>query len=86
MARPRILLLDEPSLGLSPLIVQEMFGAIRRVNEEAGTAVLLVEQNVATALRVAHRAYVLEEGRMVAEGTPDELMSRDEIRRAYLGV
>jgi branched-chain amino acid transport system ATP-binding protein len=86
MARPRILLLDEPSLGLSPLIVQEMFAAIRRVNEEAGTAVLLVEQNVATALRVAHRAYVLEEGRMVAEGTPDELMSRDEIRRAYLGV
>jgi branched-chain amino acid transport system ATP-binding protein len=86
LARPRILLLDEPSLGLSPLIVQEMFGAIRRVNEEAGTAVLLVEQNVATALRVAHRAYVLEEGRMVAEGTPDELMSRDEIRRAYLGV
>ncbi len=86
MARPRILLLDEPSLGLSPLIVQEVFAAIRRVNEEAGTAVLLVEQNVATALRVAHRAYVLEEGRMVAEGTPDELMSRDEIRRAYLGV
>ena len=85
MARPRLLLLDEPSLGLSPLIVQEMFGAIRRVNE-AGTAVLLVEQNVATALRVAHRAYVLEEGRMVAEGTPDELMRRDEIRRAYLGV
>ena len=85
MARPRILLLDEPSLGLSPLIVHEMFQAIQRVNE-AGTAVLLVEQNVATALRVAHRAYVLEEGRMVAEGTPDELMSRDEIRRAYLGV
>jgi branched-chain amino acid transport system ATP-binding protein len=85
MARPRLLLLDEPSLGLSPLIVQEMFGAIRRVNE-SGTAVLLVEQNVATALRVAHRAYVLEEGRMVAQGTPDELMSRDEIRRAYLGV
>jgi branched-chain amino acid transport system ATP-binding protein len=85
MARPRLLLLDEPSLGLSPLIVTEMFGAIRRVNDE-GTAVLLVEQNVASALRVAHRAYVLEEGRMVAEGTPDELMQRDEIRRAYLGV
>ena len=85
MARPRLLLLDEPSLGLSPLIVQELFGAIRRVNRE-GTAVLLVEQNVATALRVAHRASVLEEGRMVAEGTPDELMQRDEIRRAYLGV
>ena len=76
---------DEPSLGLSPLIVHEVFGAIRRVNEE-GTSVLLVEQNVAMALRVAHRAYVLEEGRMVAEGTPDALMQRDEIRRAYLGV
>jgi len=86
MARPRLLLLDEPSLGLSPLIVQEVFAAIRRVNEEAGTSVLLVEQNVATALRVAHRAYVLEEGRVVAEGTPDALMQRDEIRRAYLGV
>ena len=85
MARPRLLLLDEPSLGLSPLIVTEVFGAIRRVNDE-GTAVLLVEQNVASAMRVAHRAYVLEEGRMVAEGTPDELMQRDEIRRAYLGV
>jgi branched-chain amino acid transport system ATP-binding protein len=85
MARPRLLLLDEPSLGLSPLIVDEMFGAIRRVNDE-GTAVLLVEQNVSMALRVAQRAYVLEQGRMVAEGTPDELMQRDEVRRAYLGV
>jgi branched-chain amino acid transport system ATP-binding protein len=85
MARPRLLLLDEPSLGLSPLIVGEMFNAIARVHAE-GTAVLLVEQNVATALRVADRAYVLEEGRMVAEGTPDDLMQRDEIRRAYLGV
>jgi branched-chain amino acid transport system ATP-binding protein len=85
MARPRLLLLDEPSLGLSPLIVHEMFAAIRRVNAE-GTAVLLVEQNVTMALRVAQRAYVLEEGRMVAEGTPDALMQRDEVRRAYLGV
>jgi branched-chain amino acid transport system ATP-binding protein len=85
MARPRLLLLDEPSLGLSPLIVSEMFGAIARVHRE-GTSVLLVEQNVATALRVAERAYVLEEGRMVAEGTPDDLMQRDEMRRAYLGI
>ena len=85
MARPKLLLLDEPSLGLSPLIVHEMFAAIRRVNEQ-GTAVLLVEQNVAMALRVSQRAYVLEEGRMVADGTPDELMQRDEMRRAYLGV
>jgi len=85
MARPRLLLLDEPSLGLSPLIVSEMFSAVQRVHRE-GTSVLLVEQNVATALRVADRAYVLEEGRMAAEGTPDALMQRDEIRRAYLGV
>ncbi|MBL8343645.1 MAG: ABC transporter ATP-binding protein [Rubrivivax sp.] len=85
MARPKLLLLDEPSLGLSPLIVTELFAAIQRVHRE-GTAVLLVEQNVATAMRVADRAYVLEEGRMVAEGTPEALMQRDEIRRAYLGV
>ena len=85
MARPRLLLLDEPSLGLSPLIGSEVFAAVRRVNAE-GTAVLLVEQNVAVALRVADRAYVLKEGRMVAEGTPDALMQRDEIRRAYLGA
>ena len=85
MARPRLLLLDEPSLGLSPLIVTELFAALQRVHRE-GTAVLLVEQNVATALRVADRVYVLEEGRMIAEGTPDALMQRDEIRLAYLGV
>jgi branched-chain amino acid transport system ATP-binding protein len=85
MARPRLLLLDEPSLGLSPLIVQQLFGAIRRVNDD-GTAMLLVEQNVATALRVADRAYVLEEGRIVAAGTPEVLMQRDDIRRVYLGV
>ena len=85
MARPRLLLLDEPSLGLSPLIVSEVFATIQRVHRE-GTAVLLVEQNVATALRVASRAYVMEAGRMAAEGTPDELMQRDDIRRAYLGV
>ena len=85
MARPRLLLLDEPSLGLSPLIVQEVFAAVGRVNA-SGTAVLLVEQNVSMALRVAHRAYVLEEGRMVAEGTPEALLQRDEVRLAYLGV
>jgi branched-chain amino acid transport system ATP-binding protein len=85
MALPRLLLLDEPSLGLSPLIVNELFTAIGRVNAE-GTAVLLVEQNVSMALHVADRAYVLEQGRIVADGTPDDLMKRDEIRRAYLGV
>ena len=85
MARPRLLLLDEPSLGLSPLIVREMFGAIRRVNQE-GMSVLLVEQNVAMAMQVATRAYVLEEGRVVAEGMPHTLMQRPEIQRAYLGA
>jgi branched-chain amino acid transport system ATP-binding protein len=85
MTRPRLLLLDEPSLGLSPLIVRELFGAIVRINRE-GTSVLLVEQNVMMALHVAHRAYVLEEGRMVADGAPNEVLERDEMRRAYLGV
>ena len=85
MARPRLLLLDEPSLGLSPLIVHELFSAVQRINAE-GTAVLLVEQNVAPALRIARRAYVLDEGRVVAEGAPEALLARDELRRAYLGV
>jgi branched-chain amino acid transport system ATP-binding protein len=85
MTRPRLLLLDEPSLGLSPLVVHEMFGAIRRVNAD-GVSVLLVEQNVAMAMQVAMRAYVLEEGRVVAEGTPHDLMQQPEIQRAYLGA
>jgi branched-chain amino acid transport system ATP-binding protein len=84
MAAPRFLLLDEPSLGLSPLIVHEMFHAIREINME-GVAVLLVEQNVAMALKLARRGYVLDEGRMVAEGEPAALMARPEIQKAYLG-
>jgi branched-chain amino acid transport system ATP-binding protein len=85
MARPRLLLLDEPSLGLSPLIVAAMFEAIRRINAQ-GVSVLLVEQNVEVALSLSDRAYVLEEGRIVAEGEPDDLLARPEIQRAYLGV
>jgi len=85
MARPRLLLLDEPSLGLSPLIVHDMFAAIRRINA-AGMSVLMVEQNVVMAMEVSTRAYVLEEGRIVAEGAPAELLARPEIQRAYLGV
>ena len=85
MARPRLLLLDEPSLGLSPLIVHDLFAAIRRINA-SGVSVLLVEQNVAMAMEVSQRAYVLEEGRMVAEGTPQALLAQPEIARAYLGV
>ena len=85
MARPKLLLLDEPSLGLSPLIVQEMFKAIRDINAE-GTSVLLVEQNVAMAMQLASRAYVMEEGRIVAEGAASELLARPEIKKAYLGL
>jgi branched-chain amino acid transport system ATP-binding protein len=84
MARPRLLLLDEPSLGLAPAIVHLMFEAIRAVND-AGTAVLLSEQNVGMALDVADRALVLEEGRVAAEGEPAALRARPELRRAYLG-
>ncbi|HEY8050427.1 MAG TPA: ABC transporter ATP-binding protein [Ramlibacter sp.] len=85
MARPRLLLLDEPSLGLSPLVVTEMFAAVRKISS-GGITIVLVEQNVATALRISHRACVLELGRIVAQGDPDELMKRPEIRQAYLGV
>jgi branched-chain amino acid transport system ATP-binding protein len=85
MSRPQLLLLDEPSLGLAPLIVHHMFSAIREINAQ-GTSVLLVEQNVAMAMRLAHRAYVLEEGRIAAEGPAAELMDRPEIQKAYLGV
>ena len=85
MACPSLLLLDEPSLGLAPAVVQVMFEAIRAINAR-GTAVLLVEQNVAMALALTRRAYVMEEGRIVAEGAPDELMARPEIRKAYLGL
>jgi branched-chain amino acid transport system ATP-binding protein len=84
MAQPKLLLLDEPSLGLAPAIVLELFRIIREVNAR-GVAVLLVEQNVAAALDIAHRAYVLEEGRIVAEGEPRELMSQPHIQKAYLG-
>ena len=84
MAGPRLLLLDEPSLGLAPSIVLEMFRVIREINE-SGVAVLLVEQNVAMALEIAARAYVLEEGRIISEGSPAELLNQPHIRRAYLG-
>ncbi|GAC1602857.1 MAG: ABC transporter ATP-binding protein [Ramlibacter sp.] len=85
MARPRLLLLDEPSLGLAPLIVADMFRAIREINAK-GTSVLLVEQNVAMAMQLANRAYVVEEGRIVAHGPAAELLDRPEIRQAYLGI
>jgi len=85
MARPGLLLLDEPSLGLAPLIVMDMFRIIRQINAQ-GTSVLLVEQNVAMAMELAKRAYVMEEGRIVAQGEASELLTRPEIQKAYLGL
>ncbi len=85
MARPRIVLFDEPSLGLAPTIVDDMFEIISKVRDD-GAAVLLVEQNVIKALGVADRAYVLEQGRIVATGLPDDLLKQPHIREAYLGV
>ena len=85
MARPRLLLMDEPSLGLSPLIVGEMFKIIRRINE-CGVAVMLVEQNIHQALEVAHHAYVIEQGRIVSSGDPASLLNDPKIKEAYLGV
>ena len=85
MALPRLLLLDEPSLGLAPSIVGEMFRSIESIHR-SGTAVMLVEQNVSRALAISQRTYVLENGRVVTSGLSSELGSRDEIRKAYLGI
>lgn len=85
MSRPQLLLLDEPSLGLAPMVVLDMFKAIRDINA-SGTSVLLVEQNVSMAMEIARRAYVLEEGRIVAEGLAQDLLERPEIQKAYLGL
>jgi branched-chain amino acid transport system ATP-binding protein len=84
MARPRLLVLDEPSMGLAPLIVEEIYLTIRALHEQ-GTTVLLVEQNAMGALAVAERAYVLESGRIVLSGDAAELMEHDDVQRAYLG-
>ena len=84
MSRPKILFLDEPSMGLAPILVQEIFSIIRNINE-AGTTKLLVEQNASMALQVASRAYVMETGSIVLSGTGEELMQSEEIKKAYLG-
>ncbi|WP_460902176.1 ABC transporter ATP-binding protein [Paraburkholderia jirisanensis] len=84
MSKPKLLLLDEPSLGLAPIIVQQLFATIRAIREH-GTTVLLVEQNANMALSVADRGYVLSTGRVLVEGTPAELLNNEEVRAAYLG-
>jgi branched-chain amino acid transport system ATP-binding protein len=85
MARPELLILDEPSLGLSPLMVRELFRVLRTLNEQ-GMSILLVEQNVVQALKICQRAYVLESGKMVMHGTSTELSRSDSIRKSYLGI
>ena len=85
MGRPKLLLLDEPSLGLAPLIVEHIFRIIKRINAEEGMTVLLVEQNANLALKLAHRGYVMETGRIAMQGAGSELLDNTEIRKAYLG-
>jgi branched-chain amino acid transport system ATP-binding protein len=85
MSRPRLLLLDEPSLGLAPMIVREFFRIVRELNEKEGLTVLVVEQDARIALKASRRAYVLEVGRVALTGTSDELRSDESIRRSYLG-
>ena len=85
MARPEVLLLDEPSLGLSPLLVQEIFGIIKRLNSEQGVTMLLVEQNANIALKTAHYGYVMEIGRIVMDDTAEKLMASEDIQEFYLG-
>ena len=84
MARPRFLLLDEPSLGLAPLLVKQIFDVIRELNEKEGLTVFLVEQNAFHALKLAHRGYVLVNGRVTMSGTGEELLAKEEVRAAYL--
>ena len=85
MSRPRLLLLDEPSLGLAPLVTREIFRIVRELNEKEGLTVLVVEQNAKIALEVAHHAYVLEVGKVAVSGTSDELARDESIRKSYLG-
>jgi len=84
MARPQLLLMDEPSMGLAPLLVKEIFAIIKDINEK-GTTILLVEQNANMALSIADKAYVVETGKIVLHGSPQELLSSDEVKKAYLG-
>ena len=86
MARPRLLLLDEPSLGLGPIFVKLIFEIIKKINAENRTTIFLVEQNAHMALKVAHRGYVMENGRITLEGSADTLLHNEDVKRAYLGI
>ena len=86
MARPRLLLLDEPSLGLAPLIVKQIFEIIKKINSENNTTIFLVEQNANLALKVAHRGYVMENGRITLSDAADRLLTNEDVKKAYLGI
>ena len=86
MARPRLLLLDEPSLGLAPLVVKRIFEIIRKINSESNTTIFLVEQNANLALKVAHRGYVMENGRITLSDSADSLLVNEDVKKAYLGI
>jgi branched-chain amino acid transport system ATP-binding protein len=86
MARPRLLLLDEPSLGLGPIFVKLIFDIIKKINAESRTTIFLVEQNAHMALKVAHRGYVMENGRITLEGSADTLLHNEDVKKAYLGI
>ena len=86
MARPRMVLLDEPSMGLAPQVVEEIFEIVRNLNEREGATFLLAEQNTAVALRYADYGYILENGRVVMEGTAEELLGNEDVKEFYLGI
>ncbi len=85
MARPKVLLMDEPSLGLAPILVQEVFRVIKEINASGGTTILLVEQNASMALAISQRGYVMETGRIVLQGSAQDLLQNPQVRDAYLG-
>jgi branched-chain amino acid transport system ATP-binding protein len=86
MARPRLLLLDEPSLGLAPIIIQQIFEIIRKINHDSNTTIFLVEQNANQALKLAHRGYVMENGRITLTDSAENLLNNEAVRKAYLGI
>ena len=86
MARPRLLLLDEPSMGLAPLVIKQIFEIIKKINQENNTTIFLVEQNANQALHVADRGYVMENGKIALSGPADELLTNTDIQKAYLGI
>ena len=86
MAKPKLMLLDEPSLGLAPLLTEEIYTITKRINEEQGTSILLVEQNARAAFSVAHYGYVLENGKVVLDGPADNLRDNEDVKEFYLGL